>query len=327
VEKVTVNSGAPNIPPVADAGSDRIIDLSKYSIVLPGSGSDADGYIVSYFWSKISGPSEGYITDPTSAQSGASDLVAGVYQFQLTVTDNQGATATSIETVTVKSLTPNIPPVADAGLDRTIDLPKNSIVLPGSGSDADGYIVSYSWSKISGPSAGYITDPFSAQSGASGLVAGVYQFQLTVTDNQGATATSVETVTVNNGVAYRGMATDNNLNSNTSNSIQDSSSNQNLSLSINTVNDNNILAPVTVKVYPNPVHEVGRLEIKNLKANTKLNLVISDVLGRSVYQKKVITLQNITIESINMSNFKSGTYFLTVFFDGNKKQSIKVIKL
>ena len=94
---------------------------------------------------------------------------------------------------------PNIPPVASVGSDRSIDLPKNSIVLPGQGSDADGQVVSYLWTKKSGPAGGYITDANVAQSGASGLTEGVYVFNLTVTDNQGATADANLTITVNNG--------------------------------------------------------------------------------------------------------------------------------
>ena len=41
----------------------------------------------------------------------------------------------------------NIPPVADAGVDQTITLPVNSVILSGSGSDVDGTIVRLSMDK------------------------------------------------------------------------------------------------------------------------------------------------------------------------------------
>ena len=44
----------------------------------------------------------------------------------------------------------NIPPTASAGSDQTITLPTNSISLNGTGTDTDGSIASYQWTKISG---------------------------------------------------------------------------------------------------------------------------------------------------------------------------------
>ena len=43
----------------------------------------------------------------------------------------------------------------------------------------------YPWTKISGPSSYTIVDPTSAVTNITGLVQGVYQFQLKVTDNKG----------------------------------------------------------------------------------------------------------------------------------------------
>ena len=53
---------------------------------------------------------------------------------------------------------PNIPPTANAGTDQTITLPTNTVSLSGSGTDPDGTISSYSWTKISGPASGTITN-------------------------------------------------------------------------------------------------------------------------------------------------------------------------
>ena len=70
--------------------------------------------------------------------------------FRLTVTDNNGATATDNVTVTVNGAA-NIPPTANAGSDITLTLPVNNTTLNGSGTDADGTIATYAWSRVSGP--------------------------------------------------------------------------------------------------------------------------------------------------------------------------------
>jgi hypothetical protein len=91
-------------------------------------------------------------------------------------------------------------PVANAGADQTITLPANSVNLNGSNSsDPGGSIVSYSWSKISGPAEFTINSPAAASTTVSGLVTGTYTFRLTVTDNQNATASDDVVITVNAG--------------------------------------------------------------------------------------------------------------------------------
>ncbi len=188
---------AQNQSPTAYAGADQTITLPANSVTLTGSGTDADGTIASYKWTKISGPSSANISKSTSASTDVSGLIEGVYQFKLTATDNQGATGTSTVTITVKAASAsNVPPVANAGSDKSITLPTNSILLSGSGTDADGTIKSYQWGKISGPSTFSIANPSSSTINVSGLIEGVYVFKLTVTDDKGATATSTVTVTV-----------------------------------------------------------------------------------------------------------------------------------
>ncbi|MBE2230861.1 MAG: tandem-95 repeat protein [Chitinophagaceae bacterium] len=196
--QVTVNP-APNQLPVADAGADRVIVLPVNSLTLTGSGMDPDGTIVSYQWSKVAGPAQFVVLSPLSAQTFVNNLVQGVYLFELTVTDNSGATDKDTVQVTVNPFV-NLAPTAYAGADIVITLPVNSVTLNGSGSDADGTIASYRWTKVSGPSQYSITNTANASTGATGLVQGVYQFELMVTDNYGATGTDTVQVTVNSAV-------------------------------------------------------------------------------------------------------------------------------
>jgi hypothetical protein len=77
------------------------LNLSAQTVTLTGSGTDADGTVVGYSWRKISGPASGVITNPTSAVTTVTGLTAGVYQYELTVTDNQGATGVDTVQITV----------------------------------------------------------------------------------------------------------------------------------------------------------------------------------------------------------------------------------
>jgi len=181
-----------NKPPVSNAGADQLITLPTTTITLTGSGSDSDGTVASYKWTKVSGPVAGIITTPSTAITTVTGLVAGVYKFALTVTDNLGATGTDTVQVTV-----NTPPVANAGLDQTITLPTNSVTLNGSATDSTGTIASYLWTKASGPTSGIITTPTSASTTVTGLAGGTYKFVLTVKDNNGISSTDTMQVTVN----------------------------------------------------------------------------------------------------------------------------------
>ncbi|MDF2189677.1 PA14 domain-containing protein [Paraflavitalea sp. CAU 1676] len=193
---VTVNA-AGNQSPVANAGPDVVIMLPANSTTLNGSASkDPDGSITAYAWTKISGPSQFTIASPSAATTALNNLVAGTYVFRLKVTDNKGATHEDDVTVTVNAAG-NQPPVANAGSDIVISLPVNVTVLNGSASkDPDGSIVSYTWTKVSGPSAFAINNPNAVSPVISSLAVGVYVLRLQVKDNAGATAEDDVTVTV-----------------------------------------------------------------------------------------------------------------------------------
>lgn len=188
---------AANIPPVANAGAGQTITLPTNSVTVDGSASkDPDGTITAYAWSQISGPSTATIASPATVSTGISGLKQGVYVFALKVTDNGGATASDTLTITVNAAA-NLPPIANAGSSKSITLPTNSVTLDGSlSSDPDGTISSYSWTQVTGPSASTLTGASTSVATASNLIAGQYTFQLTVTDNKGATSTALVKITV-----------------------------------------------------------------------------------------------------------------------------------
>src|SRR5664279_4025273 len=173
-----------NKPPIAHAGKDTTIILPVDSVTLDGSASTDDKKIVSYQWTKISGPDTFKIVQPTAARTTVNKLVKGVFEFELKVTDAEGLFSKDTVQVAVNVTTlTNHPPVACAGSDRTITLPTDTVTLDGSCStDPDNNIVSYAWTKISGPSSFNIVNVNAVQTQVSNLREGTYQFELKVTD-------------------------------------------------------------------------------------------------------------------------------------------------
>ena len=208
-----VNPTPGNQLPIAKAGEDRIIPLSwNYMPTIWGNTSiDPDGKIVSYRWTKISGPSSYTINNPTGNYTKLTNLVAGQYVFRLTVTDNKGGVSTDdiVITMTSSSYTGTIPPVsggntsnalpvANAGADRSIPLSWNydPTIWGNTSKDSDGYIVAFKWTKVSGPSSYTLQTPNANYTKITNLVAGTYVFRLTVTDNKGGTSTDDVTITM-----------------------------------------------------------------------------------------------------------------------------------
>ncbi|MEP7164958.1 MAG: hypothetical protein ABI741_09690, partial [Ferruginibacter sp.] len=189
--------GSSNLSPTANAGADQTITLPTSTVSLTGIGTDPDGSITSYAWTKTSGPTGGTITNAAAATTTVTGLVQGAYQFQLKVTDNLGASTTDIVLITVNAAVANTPPTANAGADKTITLPIVTVSITGSGTDPGGSIASYAWTKVSGPTGGTISIPNVATVAIVALIQGVYKFELKVTDNLGAIGRDTVQVTVN----------------------------------------------------------------------------------------------------------------------------------
>lgn len=204
-DQVTVKVNPAPLPanklPVARAGNDITITLPTNKVRLNGSGStDDDGSILTYKWTKISGPSQFVIANSGSVATDVTNLAPGTYVFRLRITDDRSGTSDDDVTVKVNPAPepPNVAPVAQAGTDKTITLPTNEITLNGgTSSDDDGQIVSYKWSYVSGPSVYSITDPNNKSTNVTGLEEGVYKFRLEVKDNDGAADADTVVVKVN----------------------------------------------------------------------------------------------------------------------------------
>jgi len=90
-KKVVETPPPPNTAPISNAGDDQAITLPTNTITLNGKGStDPDNNITSYTWTKISGPSSFNIDSANIVQTQVANLIEGVYQFELKVTDAGG---------------------------------------------------------------------------------------------------------------------------------------------------------------------------------------------------------------------------------------------
>jgi hypothetical protein len=172
----------PNKLPIAKAGNDTLIHSASGKATLRETlSSDPDGTILKYIWRKISGPTGGTITNGNTATASVTGLkTAGTYLFELEVIDNRASWKFDTMKITV-----NASPIANAGADAAITLPTNIYRLNGSLSrDPDGSIISYKWTRVSGPNIPVFVSATSSITDVKGLIQGVYRFRLTVTDNR-----------------------------------------------------------------------------------------------------------------------------------------------
>jgi len=190
--KITVNPV--NAAPTADAGIDQWAN-SGAEVTLTGSGSDSDGSIASYSWAQTSGTD---VTLNNGSSASASFTATGVSEgetltFTLTVTDNEGATAADSVNVKINST-----PMANAGSDQSVEI-NSPVTLDGSASSDDGSIVSYSWTQTDGTAVSLTDSDTAAASFTLPLIVSdeALTFKLTVTDDQGLTATDNLVITVN----------------------------------------------------------------------------------------------------------------------------------
>jgi len=200
---ITVGSVTSNAQPEANAGTDlshpETTNGVPTPITLDGSAStDSDGTISAYHWARVDSISSitTILTSTTASKPSfnAPNVDSNTtLEFELTVTDNEGATATDRVLVTITDVPVNQVPTATPGPSQTVN-EGVSVTLNGTDStDPDGSITTWLWEQVPDsqvPSvtlagANTATASFTAPDVGGGGT--TITFTLTVTDNDGAT--------------------------------------------------------------------------------------------------------------------------------------------
>jgi hypothetical protein len=100
-------TGSPLTPPIANAGADQIIvklaDSTTVSSILDGHlSSDSFRNIVSYRWMQVAGPTTSKIADSSAVKTTVTNLIVGVYEFELKVTNSYGLYSKDTMKITIQ---------------------------------------------------------------------------------------------------------------------------------------------------------------------------------------------------------------------------------
>jgi PKD repeat protein len=202
--RVTDNNGATataaralsvvNSPPTAAFTAAPNPAPSGTAVVFDAGGSkDSDGTVAKYEWD-LDGNGSYETNAGTSATTSKAFATPGDRTVGLRVTDNNGATATSSQTVSIQNRAPTASFTPTPGTALT-GAPIS--FAAGASSDPDGTIAKYEWDFDGNGS--YETDSGStATTSHSFAAAGVVTVGLRVSDNSGTTATTTGTVTIQN---------------------------------------------------------------------------------------------------------------------------------
>ncbi|MBA2564683.1 MAG: PKD domain-containing protein [Gemmatimonadetes bacterium] len=186
VVNVIAGGGGVNVPPevaIVSPATNLAVQAGS-TVIFQGQASDADGSVVSYVWDFGGGATNAAVEDPGPVTFSR----VGVYTVTFNATDNGGAADPTPErrTLTVTQLPPsNSAPQAtiDAPLGPTVNvLTGGSLAFGGTGSDADGRIVTHRWDFGGGAPNRGVEDP----GAVAFTVAGVYTVTYNVTDDGGA---------------------------------------------------------------------------------------------------------------------------------------------
>ena len=161
---VTIINDLEGVPPTADAGGDISLFSDNTKVTLDGSGSyDPHGEIVSYQWQQVYGNT---LEISQADQAKASVIVPKVetetqYRFELTVTDNDGESASDIMAITAKVAPDNFPPTVALAGPQSVKATE-AAVIEATVEDPDDTAFTFNWRASNGISLDVAEDSLSA---------------------------------------------------------------------------------------------------------------------------------------------------------------------
>ena len=206
---VSVQNAAPTVFTASAAAPNPVLNATSTTLTALGA-DDGGEPNLTYTWS-ATGNVPGAVTFNANASNTAKSTVAtvvksGLYNFQVTIADAFGLTATSTVSVLF-----NQAPVVNAGGNQTVRIPLLAngtagvagLIINGTVTD-DGFpnppgVVTTTWSKITGPGTVVFTDATKAATGATFTDAGSYVLRLTASDSQLSASADV-TITVTSAI-------------------------------------------------------------------------------------------------------------------------------
>jgi serine protease len=183
--------------PVAEAGNDQIVPMNSTVALDATRSNDPDGTLEAYSWTTLlcmtlAGPCELAFDDASSATpSFIAPSSRGFAHISLTVTDNNGATATDSLVVYFANQAPEVV----ATVNPECVSPGDLVTLSAACVDSDGSVASLQWTQIGGAPVtlnGANTDTATFTAPAAGPLA----FEVACTDNDGLTAFAAVTVDI-----------------------------------------------------------------------------------------------------------------------------------
>ena len=168
---------ADHIPPIANAGADRRVEVGD-TVALDGSRSfHPDGEELKFHWSLVSAPPgvEASLSNADRANPTFVALAPGTYELSLVVDDGRSSSAPATVTIWTG-------PIADAGADMTVKRGERVQLQGGNSFDGDGKDLNFKWSLVARPagSKAVLSDTRSANPTFEADVEGRYEAQLVV---------------------------------------------------------------------------------------------------------------------------------------------------
>ena len=178
---------ASNQAPSVNAGADQSIAIDA-DASLVGTAQD-DGLpnppsALSFLWSKVSGPGNVVFSSPTGLSTTANFDQIGVYHLRLTASDS-ALSASGDVTVTVTA-SANLPPVVTVGSvpPVSVNTPVTfSVTATDDGLPNPPGVLTYTWSKVSGPGNVVFATPSASSTSATFDASGSYVVRIAVSDS------------------------------------------------------------------------------------------------------------------------------------------------